>query len=333
MAAALTPRAGSLLPVQTTSAVSRTRGPGQPFLSSNPCGTPRYPHQDGPGPRPRCWTPRADPTPCSALRPPGAVALPSVLMTSGPAALSPAPLQPGKAPPWPAPACWSHSRVVRAADGPRRAHGSPSASRLPHGSHCGQRFASQVLWVLSCTGDAAGNPKSCSETQPCSASALPGWMVGEGPCRAGRGEPPWPAGLTRTWTQSHAEFCPLSPHQGWRPALGLRGPLWAFPSPSPLPVVSKTQGGACRGGFSREADAGSNLSQSDPLTSKHGSRGARVLTHEQARDRLEPGAGVSLKVPPESTHAHLCPCCAPRDKASLDSLREPTPRFLHQLDW
>lgn len=154
--------------------------------------------------------------------------------------------------------------MVRAADGLRRAHGSPSASRLPHGSQCGQRFMSQVLWVLSCTGDAAGNPKSCSETQPRSASAPPGWTVGEGPCRAGHGEPPQPAGLTRAQTQSHAEFCLLSPRRGWRPALALRGPLWAFPSPSPLPVVSKTQGGACRGSFSREADGGSNSAQSDP---------------------------------------------------------------------
>lgn len=144
---------------------------------------------------------------------------------------------------------------MSAVDRLRRAPGSPSASGLPHGSQHGQQFTSQVLRVPSCRGDATGKPKSSLETQPRSAGTPPGWTVGEGPCRAGRVDPRglWASAGPRQ--EPHRVLSPVSPgRRGWRPALALRGPPWTFPSTSPLPVVSKTQGGGCRRGFSREAD-------------------------------------------------------------------------------
>lgn len=156
---------------------------------------------------------------------------------------------------------------MSAVHGLRRAPGSASASRLPHSSQRGQRFTSQVLWVPSCRGDAAGKPKSSSETQPRSVGAPPGWTVGEGPCRAGRGDPPRPAGLTRARTRATQSSvrCHPAREAGLAPSSGPSGASWAFPSPSPLPVVSKTREGAA-GGASAGKQTGATV---HALTHRH----------------------------------------------------------------
>lgn len=114
-------------------------------------------------------------------------------------------------------------------------------------------------------------PKSCSETQPCSASAPPGWKVGAGPAELGLGNPQacGPHQGRDTEPRRVSSTVTRPGRRGWHPALAPQGLCGLFPSPSPLPVVSKTRGGGCSGGFSREADGGSNSAQSDPLTSKH----------------------------------------------------------------
>ena len=98
------------------------------------------------------------------------------------------------------------------------------------------------------------------------------------------------------------------------------------PAP-PLSLLSAKPREGPAGGASAGKQTGGATRHSLTQTSKHGSCGARVLTHEQAHDRLEPGAGVSRKVPPESTHAYCAPAVPLGTKPPWTHSGNPHPDF------